>query len=612
MLDPMDMFRDGGPFMYPILMGALLTPVLLLASGVLSALRIRVPAAFYLLLGSSTLPLGAFGTIMGFRLLEQALLHASAEMYAQLAAMGLQVGLYTLLFGAFVTTVTLACMAAALGLGTALGTKDRMLTPLHAAAGPVLLAGLGFLVVGSIPGGLTALVGSIAIAAVGMFSSTDDEELARLASARATVGTLVVASFVVLGIQLVTNAGITHYAALGRPADVRGEMLEFARTARIYSGGASVGAALAGVLATGMLIAPLARHVLAPRSLISAALAGIVGIAVLAFPGWVAQQTQVLHEETVPASDKRAEVIEALGLDLPTVQSVSLERALVARPTLTLLADGTARFDDAPQQPGPLPPHIEDQGVNLEVSASTRLSRVLEFQLGPARQVDWTVRHPDGLRALRLPPEGQEDAFREVLVDGILAVHTGASIQVAVVEGAERGAPTPIESDALHAYVGDLRARYPEATDLHVWLPEDHTAQDLVDLVDGFIDQAAEQQVEPIWVHWRVDAAPQLTLATLDKAAIRRVMQDNQAQVAYCYERELQHDPSLATRLKIAFDVAPDGTVLGVVAEAPSGNATLDQCVLDRVKRWRFPAFTGESSIRVVWPFVFAPGQRAE
>ena len=91
----------------------------------------------------------------------------------------------------------------------------------------------------------------------------------------------------------------------------------------------------------------------------------------------------------------------------------------------------------------------------------------------------------------------------------------------------------------------------------------------------------------------------------LDKEIIRRVVRRHINEWRYCYERELQAQPSLAGRIIVGFTIGPNGQVLtSSMASSTLGNPAVEGCVVQAVRRWRFPAPRGGGIVVVSYPLV--------
>ena len=91
----------------------------------------------------------------------------------------------------------------------------------------------------------------------------------------------------------------------------------------------------------------------------------------------------------------------------------------------------------------------------------------------------------------------------------------------------------------------------------------------------------------------------------LSPEQIMRVVRQNQAAVRYCYESELQRQPSLRGRIEIAWRINREGRVTtSRVARSTMGNARVEGCIVRQVRNWRFPEPDG-GEVDVTFPFIF-------
>ena len=105
----------------------------------------------------------------------------------------------------------------------------------------------------------------------------------------------------------------------------------------------------------------------------------------------------------------------------------------------------------------------------------------------------------------------------------------------------------------------------------------------------------------------RVTLAPPNVGAGLDKDLVARVVKRNVNQLRYCYERQLQKNPALAGRVVLSFEINAEGAVTTSAVQSSTVNdPEVDACVAGRAKTWTFPKPTGQASVRVVYPMVFA------
>lgn len=90
----------------------------------------------------------------------------------------------------------------------------------------------------------------------------------------------------------------------------------------------------------------------------------------------------------------------------------------------------------------------------------------------------------------------------------------------------------------------------------------------------------------------------------LDRDQIAAVINRNQGQIRFCYEQGLQGDPSLNGRVAVDFTIGGKG----LVKEASVASSTLkakavEDCILMRLKTWKFPLPDGGVDVKVSYPF---------
>jgi TonB family protein len=98
---------------------------------------------------------------------------------------------------------------------------------------------------------------------------------------------------------------------------------------------------------------------------------------------------------------------------------------------------------------------------------------------------------------------------------------------------------------------------------------------------------------------------------SLAKETIRREIQRHLNEVRFCYEEALRSAPELAGRVSIGFLIAPSGVVqMASLDESSLGSSAVEQCVVQAVRRWSFPAPEGGGYVRVSYPFLFEAAGR--
>ncbi len=98
-----------------------------------------------------------------------------------------------------------------------------------------------------------------------------------------------------------------------------------------------------------------------------------------------------------------------------------------------------------------------------------------------------------------------------------------------------------------------------------------------------------------------------IILGAMDKSLIDAVVKRHLNQIRYCYQRELQQDPSLAGRVVVKFVIAKDGTVANASIKSSTLAApAVEQCLVSRFLRMSFPEPAGGGIVVVSYPFLFS------
>ncbi len=100
----------------------------------------------------------------------------------------------------------------------------------------------------------------------------------------------------------------------------------------------------------------------------------------------------------------------------------------------------------------------------------------------------------------------------------------------------------------------------------------------------------------------------------LDKDVIMKVIKRHQNEIKFCYEQELQKNPSLGGKVAVAWTIDPAGGVSEAnVSESSIGNANVESCIVQRIRRWKFPEPAGGGVVNVTFPWIFkAAGDEGE
>ncbi len=91
----------------------------------------------------------------------------------------------------------------------------------------------------------------------------------------------------------------------------------------------------------------------------------------------------------------------------------------------------------------------------------------------------------------------------------------------------------------------------------------------------------------------------------LSQAAVQSVVGAHVDEVQSCYEHVAGKSKTAAGSVSLSFTVEPSGKVTAIAIDAPGVNAKmLSRCIVQRVKKWKFPAADAETPVEI--PFVFS------
>ncbi|MEK6773867.1 MAG: AgmX/PglI C-terminal domain-containing protein [Bdellovibrionota bacterium] len=94
----------------------------------------------------------------------------------------------------------------------------------------------------------------------------------------------------------------------------------------------------------------------------------------------------------------------------------------------------------------------------------------------------------------------------------------------------------------------------------------------------------------------------------LTKEDIRNSLRENQRAIRNCYERALLSKNHLEGRLGLRWKINPSGIVESIsIQNTTVGMPSLENCVLEVVKRISFPQAPNKQPTTVIYPFVFTP-----
>jgi TonB family protein len=93
----------------------------------------------------------------------------------------------------------------------------------------------------------------------------------------------------------------------------------------------------------------------------------------------------------------------------------------------------------------------------------------------------------------------------------------------------------------------------------------------------------------------------------LPKSVIKAYIATKMGAIKACYQKALQSNPDLSGKVKVAFVILPDGKVPGAkVDDSSLNNSSVEECILNNVRTWKFPQAKGGGTTKVVYPFVFS------
>jgi hypothetical protein len=91
----------------------------------------------------------------------------------------------------------------------------------------------------------------------------------------------------------------------------------------------------------------------------------------------------------------------------------------------------------------------------------------------------------------------------------------------------------------------------------------------------------------------------------LDKDLIAQVVQRNMGQIRFCYEQGLQLEPALAGRVMASWTINGQGVVVDPgIANSTLSSKTVEDCILLRLRTWKFPLPQGGANVKVAYPFM--------
>ena len=117
----------------------------------------------------------------------------------------------------------------------------------------------------------------------------------------------------------------------------------------------------------------------------------------------------------------------------------------------------------------------------------------------------------------------------------------------------------------------------------------------------GEVDLGGRGKDETVFVPGRTTV-----VGGLSRDVINRVIQKHYNEIKYCYEKELTKDPALYGKVTVLFLIDGTGRVGdALVQQTTMSSEPVESCMINRVRRWVFPAPQGGGTVQVTYPYVF-------
>jgi TonB family protein len=92
----------------------------------------------------------------------------------------------------------------------------------------------------------------------------------------------------------------------------------------------------------------------------------------------------------------------------------------------------------------------------------------------------------------------------------------------------------------------------------------------------------------------------------LAREVVARVIAQHQSEIKYCYEVQLNRNPTLAGKVAVLFNIGGSGAVTDAqVSESTLGSSEVEQCMVGKIRHWKFPEPAGNGVVKVNFPWVF-------
>jgi outer membrane biosynthesis protein TonB len=116
----------------------------------------------------------------------------------------------------------------------------------------------------------------------------------------------------------------------------------------------------------------------------------------------------------------------------------------------------------------------------------------------------------------------------------------------------------------------------------------------------GSLDLGARERGDGPVVEETMALAPQ----RLSSKQVQTVVAQKSDDIRYCYDRAMRGVKDPTSEIAVSFVILPRGNVAKIKVTSVGGPAkALEKCIVQRVKKWRFPVADAETEVEI--PFVF-------
>jgi hypothetical protein len=91
---------------------------------------------------------------------------------------------------------------------------------------------------------------------------------------------------------------------------------------------------------------------------------------------------------------------------------------------------------------------------------------------------------------------------------------------------------------------------------------------------------------------------------------VNEVVQARRNDIRQCHEAALKQHPKLSGKVALGWTIRPSGDVLNVrIVENTTNNASLAECMTEKLKSWKFGTFVGADRVVDAFPFWLSPAE---